>query len=68
MAAKKTLVCAFTGATVKRPTAFRERVYTLCKQIPRGKVSTYGAIADALGTCARAVGTAMRRNPYRAVP
>ena len=62
------MICAFTGAVVKKPTPFSGRVYTLVKQIPRGKVASYGAVADALGTCARAVGTAMRRNPYKAVP
>ena len=62
------MICAFTGAVVKKPTAFATRVYTLVKQIPRGKVASYGVVADALGTCARAVGTAMRRNPYKAVP
>lgn len=40
---------------------FFERVYTIVKQIPEGKVTTYGAIAKALGTArsARMVGWAM---------
>ena len=40
---------------------FFERVYTLARQIPYGKVTTYGAIAKALGTArsARMVGWAM---------
>jgi methylated-DNA-protein-cysteine methyltransferase-like protein len=40
---------------------FFERVYTLVKQIPEGKVTSYGAIAKALGTAksARMVGWAM---------
>jgi len=39
--------------------------YRLAKQIPRGKVSTYKAIAHALGTNAyRAVGNAMHNNPF----
>lgn len=49
------------------PTQFQEQVYALCKQIPKGKVSTYGAIAKALnkrGHAARAVGQALNKNPY----
>lgn len=44
---------------------FDERCYDLLKQVPKGKVTTYKAIAEALGTKAyRAVGNAMNRNPY----
>jgi methylated-DNA-protein-cysteine methyltransferase-like protein len=41
--------------------SFFERVYELVKQIPYGKVTSYGAIAEALGTkgSARMVGWAM---------
>jgi methylated-DNA-protein-cysteine methyltransferase related protein len=40
---------------------FFERVYTIARQIPYGKVTSYGAIARALGTgrSARMVGWAM---------
>lgn len=40
---------------------FFERVYVIAKQIPYGKVTSYGAIAKALGTArsARMVGWAM---------
>jgi methylated-DNA-protein-cysteine methyltransferase related protein len=40
---------------------FFERVYAVVKQIPEGKVTSYGAIAKALGTArsARMVGWAM---------
>ncbi len=40
---------------------FFERVYTVARQIPYGKVTSYGAIAKALGTgrSARMVGWAM---------
>src|SRR5687767_14119836 len=42
-----------------------QKVWALCAQVPAGKVTTYGAIAEALGTKAyRAVGNAMNRNPY----
>jgi len=42
-----------------------EEVYKLTRQIPKGKVSTYGAIAKALGDirASRAVGFALNQNP-----
>jgi methylated-DNA-[protein]-cysteine S-methyltransferase len=46
---------------------FQEAVLSRVKQIPRGKVTTYGEIARAItGTvgAARAVGQAVARNPY----
>ena len=44
---------------------FDERVWQLLKRIPRGKVTSYKAIAAALGkpNAARAVGNACNRNP-----
>ncbi|KAL9188606.1 hypothetical protein ACHAXT_006984 [Thalassiosira profunda] len=45
-------------------TPFQTRVYNVVGTIPKGSVRTYGSIAKELGTCARAVGTAMGRNPY----
>jgi len=43
---------------------FNQRCYALLCQVPRGRVTTYKAIAEALGTKAyRAVGNAMNRNP-----
>ena len=48
----------------KKPlTAFQVRCYGLVRTIPEGKVSTYGEVAAALESCARAVGQAMRKNP-----
>lgn len=45
--------------------SFNERCYALLRQVPRGKVTTYKALAYALGTKAyRAVGNAMNKNPY----
>ena len=42
---------------------FAEQVYALTKQIPKGNVSTYKIIAEALGTKAyRAVGMALKKN------
>lgn len=43
----------------------REYVYFLVRQIPSGRVSSYGAVAKALGNrgYARAVGKYMNQNP-----
>ena len=42
---------------------FNERCYKILKKVPRGKVTTYKALAEALGTKAyRAVGNAMKNN------
>jgi methylated-DNA-[protein]-cysteine S-methyltransferase len=46
---------------------FAERVYALCKKIPKGRVSTYGSIAKTLKTSPRAVGQALKKNPYAPV-
>jgi methylated-DNA-protein-cysteine methyltransferase-like protein len=45
----------------KRDESFFELVYAVARQIPRGRVTTYGAIAACLGTklSARMVGWAM---------
>ncbi|MBU2640141.1 MAG: MGMT family protein [Nanoarchaeota archaeon] len=44
---------------------FFEEVYKLCKEIPRGKVSTYKILAEKLNTKAyRLVGYALRSNSY----
>ena len=46
------------------PTPFQEEVYKALKKIPKGSVTTYGAIAKYLDTKAvRAVGTAVGKNP-----
>ncbi len=49
---------------------FNNRCYTLLKKVPRGKITTYKALAAALNSKAyRAVGNAMNKNPYApAVP
>ena len=46
--------------------SFNERVWRLTAQIPRGRVTTYGALAKALGQpkASRAVGNALNRNPH----
>ena len=50
---------------MKKTVSFNEKIYALLKKVPKGKVTTYKALAEALGTKAyRAVGQAMRCNPY----
>lgn len=45
---------------------FRNRVYKVVSQIPKGKIATYGQIARLAGNskAARAVGILMKNNPY----
>jgi len=45
---------------------FKEKVYDLAKQIPQGKVATYGQLARLVGSpgAARAVGMCMRTNEH----
>ncbi|RDL38169.1 Uncharacterized protein BP5553_05602 [Venustampulla echinocandica] len=45
-------------------TEFQERVYALLNQIPKGRVTTYGSLARALNTSPRAIGNALRNNPF----
>ena len=41
-----------------------EKVYNLCRQIPKGRVSSYKAIAEKLNTKAyRAIGQCLKHNP-----
>ncbi|EFN53226.1 hypothetical protein CHLNCDRAFT_13905, partial [Chlorella variabilis] len=50
-------------------TPFEARLYAVCKCIPAGRVSTYGALAEVLHSAPRACGQALRRNPFApAVP
>jgi len=45
--------------------SFNECCYSILSKVPKGKVTTYGAVAKALNTKAyRAVGNAMNKNPY----
>ena len=55
----------FEGSSKKPPPNFYERVYAVVEQIPRGKVTTYGAIAELLGSkgSARMVGQALTARP-----
>ncbi|MDO8497342.1 MAG: MGMT family protein [bacterium] len=45
--------------------SFFKKVYDLTKQIPKGKVATYGQLAKLAGSpkAARAVGMCMKKNP-----
>jgi methylated-DNA-[protein]-cysteine S-methyltransferase len=50
---------------MKTVTEFQKRVYAAAKGVPRGKVTTYKFLAKAIGCgSSRAVGQALRRNPF----
>jgi len=50
----------------KNLTEFQRKVLEVTKRIPKGKVSTYGQIAQVLGgkNYSRAVGNALNKNPF----
>jgi len=48
----------------QKVTAYQERVYTALQQIPEGRVTTYAAMSKALNSSPRAVGGALRVNPF----
>lgn len=48
----------------KKVTEFQTRVYALLQQIPEGKITSYAAMAKALDSSPRAVGGALRNNPF----
>lgn len=49
----------------RKPTEFEMSVYEATRRIPGGMVSTYGALAARVGRGnARAVGTALSKNPF----
>lgn len=45
-------------------TPFQKRVLSLLCQVPRGQVTTYGIMSKHLQSSPRAIGNAMRRNPF----
>ena len=45
-------------------TVFEKKVWSLLCQIPPGHFSTYGIMSAHLGSSPRAIGNAMRRNPF----
>lgn len=50
------------AASTKTP--FEKRVLSLLCQVPRGRVTTYGLMSRHLQSSPRAIGNAMRRNPF----
>ncbi len=56
---------AIFAGRLKPAMTFNEKVWALTTRIPPGSVTTYGRIAERLGSrAARAVGQALHRNPY----
>ncbi|KKU51146.1 MAG: hypothetical protein A3H69_00605 [Candidatus Sungbacteria bacterium RIFCSPLOWO2_02_FULL_47_9] len=51
-------------------TLFKEKVYSVVRKIPKGKVLTYQTVAHAIGCgrAGRAVGNALNKNHSPAVP
>lgn len=49
---------------LSQKTAFQKKVLTLLCQVPRGEYTTYGAMAKHISSSARAVGSALRNNPF----
>ena len=45
--------------------SFNAEVWNLCKRVPKGKLTTYKALAEQLNCKAyRAIGNALNKNPY----
>jgi methylated-DNA-[protein]-cysteine S-methyltransferase len=53
----------FHSPVALRGTAFQQRVWQALREIPAGTTLTYGELAHNLGSGARAVANACRRNP-----
>ena len=50
---------------MKSRNSFNEKCYSILKRVPKGKVTTYKSLAQAMKSKAyRAVGNAMNKNPY----
>ncbi len=66
------MVELFKGRLITQPirlnpklvSPFQERVYKVLRKVPRTRVTTYGAIAEAIASGSRAVGTAVGSNPW----
>ncbi len=54
---------------MKALTSFQKKVYTVVKRIPFGETRSYAWVADKVGRprAVRAVGTALRKNPFTIV-
>ncbi|KAF9920636.1 hypothetical protein FBU30_009501 [Linnemannia zychae] len=59
---------AINRHTGRKVTPFQFQVYDLCAQIPKGQISTYKRLSDALHASPRAVGQALKINPYAPLP
>lgn len=56
---------AILSGKIQPDMSFSEKVWALTARIPKGRITTYGEIARALGCKgARAVGMALNRNPF----
>ncbi|KAJ1915705.1 hypothetical protein H4219_004174 [Mycoemilia scoparia] len=54
--------------TNRQVTEFQFRVYDACAKVPRGHFTTYRTMAAALKSGPRAVGNALRLNPFAPLP
>ncbi len=54
---------SFDVSCYSQGTSFQQKVWNELKTIPSGTVVTYGTLAKKLGTSARAIGNACRKNP-----
>jgi methylated-DNA-[protein]-cysteine S-methyltransferase len=63
---KKTRIPATIETAMTKYSAFNQKVWRACAAIPKGEVRTYGWIAEKIGApgAARAVGTALGKNPF----
>ncbi|MBK8444294.1 MAG: MGMT family protein [Sphingobacteriales bacterium] len=53
---------------MKADAHFFEQVYDICRLIPKGRVTSYGAVARCLGASARMVGFAMNHSHTASLP
>ncbi|KAH7409259.1 methylated-DNA--cysteine S-methyltransferase [Cadophora sp. MPI-SDFR-AT-0126] len=61
---KEDLTSYLKKIALSQKTAFQKKVLTTLCQVPRGRYTTYGSIAKHLSSSARAVGNALRNNPF----
>lgn len=54
--------------TGKKVTPFQYKVYDLVRQIPAGQVTSYKVLSDTLKSAPRAVGQALKINPFCPLP
>jgi methylated-DNA-[protein]-cysteine S-methyltransferase len=63
---EKDAPCPKADLDLSECTAFQREIYSLIREIPRGRTMTYGQVADLAGKpgAARAVGQALASNPF----